>query len=751
MARVEKSIEINGVKLSIETGRLAKQAGGAALVRLGETVVLVTACRAKSEREGIDFLPLTVEYREKTYAAGKIPGGYFKREGRPTAFETLVCRLIDRPIRPLFPKGYRKEIQVIATVLSADGVNDPAIAALVGAGAALHLSDIPFGGPITGLRVGRLGGAFVVNPTYAQMEESDLDLVVAVGPQGILMVEGGADFVSEDVIVEALEFAREQAGPLLELAEQLRAEAGKPKEAFEPPADDEQLKARLRELVWQPMTQAIQIPAKLERYGKLDEVFDEAYAKIAEEIGEEQASERRKELKRYYGEFKSQYMRHLVLDEGRRIDGRKLDEIRPLDMEVGLLPRTHGSALFQRGETQAIVTVTLGTSLDEQRIDALTGEWRKSFMLHYNFPPFSVGEVRFLRGPSRRDIGHGALAERGVEKILPDQERFPYTIRVVSEILESNGSSSMATVCGASLALMDAGVPVSGHVAGIAMGLIAEGDRVAVLTDILGDEDHLGDMDFKIIGNREGVTSVQMDIKISGLSRDVLAKALDQARQARVQLLDAMDEVIAEPRDDISPHAPRIFTVLINPDRIASLIGPGGKHIRGIQEATGAVIEIQDDGTVRVAAVDTDAAAQAIELIKSYTAECELGKTYLGQVVKITDFGAFVQILPGTDGLVPREELSAKRVQRIEDVVKEGDEILVKVIDIDRMGRVRLSRRAALDNESIDSERLTKAREERRQAAANRRSSRGDGRRGGGRRGDGRRGDGRRSGGKRRD
>ncbi len=690
-------VDLDGRELVIETGRLAKQANGAALVRFGDTVVLVTACASDKERESIDFFPLVVNYVEKTYAAGKIPGGYFKREGRPSSFETLVCRLIDRPIRPLFPSTFRCETQVIATVLSADEHNDPAINALIGAGAALHVSDIPFDGPIAGLRVGRLDGQFVLNPTYEQQEDSDVDLVVAVGPDGIVMVEGGANFVPEEVIVDALTFAREAAQPMLEALEALRKAAGKPKRPVPEPVHDAALEQELRDLVWEPMTQAIQIRDKIERYGRLSAIFDEAVARLAERHGEEAIAARTRELKGYYGNFKSQYLRHLVLDEGRRIDGRKLDEVRPIEVQAGLLPRTHGSALFQRGETQVVCTVTLGTAQDEQHIDTLTGDWRKSFMLHYNFPPFSVGEVRPLRGPSRRDIGHGALAERGVEKVLPSQDVFPYTIRVVSEVLESNGSSSMATVCGASLALMDAGVPVSGPVAGIAMGLIQEGDRIAILTDILGDEDHLGDMDFKVVGNAEGITSLQMDIKIKGLSRQVLADALEQARRARLHVLERMNAELAAPRPHLSPHAPRIFTVLINPERIRDLIGPGGKHIRGIVEQTGATIDVDDDGTVRVAAVDEDAAREAIELIRGYTEECEVGKIYLGQVVKVTDFGAFVQILPGTDGLVHISELSHEHVRRVEDVVKVGDEILVKVIAIDSSGRVKLSRKDALE------------------------------------------------------
>ena len=687
-----ESVMFGSRELTIETGRMAKQAGGAALVTYGDVVVLVTACASNSEREGIDFFPLVVDYVEKTYSAGRIPGGYLKREGRLSNLETLTSRLIDRPIRPLFPATFRCETQIMATVLSFDKENDPAVNAMNGASAALVLSDIPFAGPIAGVRVARVEGTLVANPTYEQRDKADLDILVAVGPDGIAMVEGEAKFVPEDVIVDALEFAQEAVKPVMAMQNKLRELAGKPKRAVLPAKVDEEAKAKLRGLVWDKLGSAIQIKDKLERYATLDALFAEGLAAFGEE-----GAARKKELKGYYSEFKNDYMRNLVVKEGRRIDGRLPTDIRPITCEVGVLPRTHGSALFTRGETQALVTTTLGTSRDEQRLDTLLNpDSRKRFLMHYNFPPFSVGEVRMLRGPSRRDIGHGTLAERGVEQVLPPSERFPYTLRVVSEVLESNGSSSMATVCGSSLALMDAGVPISGPVAGIAMGLIKEGDSTVVLSDILGDEDHMGDMDFKVVGNRDGVSSLQMDIKIQGLTRGIMERALNQARDGRLHILDKMEEVITEPRADISPFAPRIFTVLINPERIRDLIGPGGKNIRGIIEQTGVTIDVNDDGRVAVGAVDEEAAHEAIRLIRACTEEADIGRIYLGKVIKTVDFGAFVEIFPGTEGLVHISELSDKRVARTEDVVREGDEVLVKVISIDRQGKIKLSRREAL-------------------------------------------------------
>jgi polyribonucleotide nucleotidyltransferase len=708
-----ETIQLGTETVTIETGRMARQTAGTALVTIGDTVVLVTACASNTAREGISFFPLSCDYVEKTYAAGKIPGGYLKREGRLSDTEILTCRLIDRPIRPLFPKAFRCETQVIATVLSTDKQNDPAINAIIGAGAALHISDIPFEGPVAGSRVGRVDGEFVLNPTFEQLEESDLELLVVVSPDGISMVEGGAFFVEEQVIVDALEFASSHLAPVMDGIQRMRDAVGKEKRIVAPIVEDEDLKAQFREIVWPKIGDAVTIPEKLPRYAALDALWEVCYAEMAEKLGEG-ADDRKGELKGFYGGFKSEYVRTMVLEKGIRIDGRDTKTVRPLNLEVGVLPRTHGSALFTRGETQALATITLGTSHDEQRIDGLNGDFRKSFMLHYNFPPYCVGETKFLRGPARREIGHGMLAERGVEKVLPDQESFPYTVRVVSEVMESNGSSSMATVCAASMALMDAGVPVSSAVAGVAMGLIKEGDNNAILTDILGDEDHLGDMDFKVVGNSEGISSVQMDIKIKGMEMTLMAEALAQARDARLHILKQMDECIPAGRQGeegtplLSEHAPQIFTILISPDRIRDLIGPGGKHIKGIVEQTGAKIDVDDDGRVNVAAIDKTAAYEAIELIKSYTASPEIGETYLGQVVKITDFGAFVNIMPGTDGLCHISELSLtlnedgtiaehqKRIRTVTDVVSEGDEIRVKVLDIDRSGKIRLSRKEAM-------------------------------------------------------
>ncbi len=684
-----------GKRLSIETGRLAKQAHGAALVSLEDTVVLVTAVAAATAREGTDFVPLTVEYMERTYSAGRIPGGYFKREGRPTEVEILNSRLIDRPIRPLFPKGWRYETQVIALVLSADKENDPGIPAMIGASAALMLSDIPFEGPIAGLRVGRLDGQFVVNPTYGEREECDLDLAVAVGPQGLTMVEGGAKFVSEKAMVDALLFAEKAAQPVLEMQRRLQAVAGKPKRSAPVAPKDEVLGAEVRRLAWDPMCQALSIREKHPRHEAVTKVLEDTRAALAERFPGREA-----EIADAVGALERERLRGMIVEEGRRLDGRDLVTVRPISCEVGVLPRTHGSALFTRGETQVIVSVTLGTSEDEQRMDLLRGEFFRSFMLHYNFPPFSVGEVKRLGGPSRRDTGHGHLAERGVQAVLPAKDQgFPYTIRVVSEVLESNGSSSMATVCGASMALMDAGVPIRCHVGGVAMGLIKEGDRVAVLTDILGDEDHLGDMDFKVVGTREGITSVQMDIKVDGLDESILTRALEQARLGRLHILDHLERAIAKPRDDYSPNAPRIHLMKIKTDRIRDLIGPGGRNIRQCQADSGARIEVEDDGTVTIAATSAESMNKAIALVKGLTDDAEVGQTYLGEVVKVTDFGAFVRILPGVEGLVHISELSSQRVKRVEDVVREGDEVLVKCIGIDpKSGKIRLSRREAMED-----------------------------------------------------
>ncbi len=692
---VEITAELPNGAITFETGRLAKQASGAVLVTCGETVVLVSAMGAPDIREGIDFLPLSVDYVEKSYSAGKIPGNYFRREARQSYAEILTSRLMDRPIRPLFPKGYRFETQVIALVMSIDKANDPAINAMNGASAALHISDIPFAGPIAAVRVGMIDGELVANPSIPEMDDSRLNLIVAVGNDGIVMVEGESDFLPEAKVVDALLFAQEQAKPLLAVQEELRARVGKEKRPFEPPTVDQELAEKVAAMAQGDLSEAVRVHEKLKRYKAIDEVK----ARVKEELAGDDPDLSR-QISSIFEDLHKKTVRNMILHDKVRIDGRDFETVRPIDTAVSVLPRTHGSSLFQRGETQALVTVTLGTASDEQRIETLLGQDFKSFMLHYNFYPFSVAECRFLRGPSRRDIGHGTLAERGLKSALADEE-FPYTVRIVSEILESNGSSSMATVCGGSMALMQAGVPMKFPVAGIAMGLIAEGDDVAILTDILGDEDHLGDMDFKIIGNHEGVSGVQMDIKIQGLTRDTLDRALDQARAARLHILDKMQASIEESASELAPHAPRIFTVLIKPERIRDLIGPGGKHIRGIQADTGTKIDVDDDGTVRVAAVDDESAQAAISEIRGHTAEPEIGEVYMGRVVKVMDFGAFVRILPNTDGLCHISELAHRRVGKVEDVVREGDDVLVKVIGMDR-GKIKLSRKAALDEQGQD-------------------------------------------------
>lgn len=684
-------IDFGGRPLSLEVGRVARQANGSCMVRYGDTVVLVTAVAARETSEGIDFLPLTVNYLEMTYAAGKIPGGFFKREGRPSEKEILTSRLIDRPLRPLFPKGYFNETQIIATVLSVDQENDPEIAAILGASVALETSDIPFAGPIAAVRVGRCDGRLICNPTLRQQRDSDIDLVVAGTREAIIMVEGGAKMVSEDELLEALTFAHESMQGVLGLQEAIKMEVGKKKMEVPPLRIDEALVATVRGVVGDGIRDALRIPSKQERYERLDSIY-----KGLIEVLKPQYEGKEDEIKKVFEDIKYKALREAILQDGIRVDGRGLKDIRPITCEVGLLPRTHGSALFTRGETQALVVTTLGTAEDEQKIDALSGWEYKSFMLHYNFPPFCVGEVRPLRGPGRRDIGHGALAERAVSKVLPDSETFPYTIRVVSDILESNGSSSMATVCGASLSLMDAGVSIKTAVAGIAMGLVKEGDKVAILTDIVGDEDHLGDMDFKVAGTKDGITAFQMDIKIKGVTPEILRDALYQAREGRLFILERMKEAIEAPRPELSIYAPRITTIYVRQERIKDVIGPGGKNIRAIIEKTGVKIDIDDSGKVAIAATDEDAAQMAISMIKALTQEVEVGGIYLGRVRRVMDFGAFVEIFPGTDGLIHISQLAEERVRNVRDVVKEGDEVMVKVIGIDRQGKISLSRKEAL-------------------------------------------------------
>ncbi|HZR71136.1 MAG TPA: polyribonucleotide nucleotidyltransferase [Burkholderiales bacterium] len=685
-------VDFHGRPLSIEVGRVAKQADGAALVQYGETVVLVTAVAAKEVRAEADFFPLTVDYQERTFAAGKIPGGFFKREGRPSEKEILTCRLIDRSIRPLFAGGLRAETQIIATVLSADRENDPDVVAMLGASAALEVSDIPFNGPLAGVRIGRVNRQWVMNPTQSQLQESDVDIFLSGSRDAIVMVEGGARIVPEDEILEALFKGHEAIQPLLDYQEEIKRAVGKAKRQVPLIETDKNLLQSVEGLARDKILGAIAIGEKLERYKKLDEVKREVIEQAAQQF-----PEREKEIKASFDELKKKYFRYQIVHDRRRIDGRGLKDIRPITCEIEVLPRTHGSALFTRGETQALVVATLGTTSDEQKIDALIGEHYKKFMLHYNFPPFSVGEVKFLRGPSRRDIGHGNLAERALIPVLPPEEAFPYTVRVVSEILESNGSTSMATVCGGSLALMSAGVPTRAPVAGIAMGLIKEGDQIRVLSDILGDEDHLGDMDFKVAGTSQGVTSLQMDIKIAGVTREVMRDALYQAKEGREHILGIMNQTISEPCREMSSHAPRIITLKVRPEKIREIIGPGGKVIRGIVEETGVKIDVEDDGTVMIASNDEAASRRAIEMVQRIVAEPEVGKIYRGTVRKIVDFGAFVEILPGTDGLLHISQLAPERVRRVSDVLSEGDEVMVKVLDIDKQGKIKLSRKEALE------------------------------------------------------
>ncbi len=691
---VRESVMVGGRAFTLETGRLAKQAHGSILITCGDTMVLVTVV-SQDERPGLDFFPLTCEFVEKTYAAGKIPGGFFKREARQRDEEILTCRIMDRPLRPLFPDGFKKDTQIIATVLSSDKQNKADVLALTGASAALHISDIPWNGPIAGIRVGRKNGEFIAYPTVAEIEECDIDLVVACSRDAIVMVEGGASEATENDLIDALMFAHEACQPVIDLIERMRAAVGKTKKVFHAAQLDDSIKQRVSALVDADLSKATRVTDKKARYEGYSVLKKKLTETLLAELGDKYLPNE-KLIKAEFEERKAHVVRSYVLDEGKRIDGRDTRTIRPIMCEVGLLPRVHGSALFQRGETQAVVTTTLGTSTDEQKIDSLMGESWKRFYLHYNFPPFSTGEIKPLRGPGRREIGHGALAERALSRMMPAQEQFPYTIRIVSETLESNGSSSMAAVCGGCLSLMDAGVPVKSPVAGIAMGLIAEGDKFAILSDILGDEDHLGDMDFKVCGTARGVTAIQMDIKIAGMSRMILQQALDQAREGRIHILGKMLEALPTHRPELSQYAPRITTIKVKPDQIRLIIGPGGKTIKGIVDQTGVAIDVNDDGTVNVASSDSDAVKRALDIIKGLTAEPEVGATYTGAVKRITDFGAFVEILPGIDGLVHISELAHTRVERVEDVVKEGDVVEVKVVSVDREGKIRLSRREVM-------------------------------------------------------
>jgi len=684
-------LELGGKTLILETGRLARQADGATVVRYGDTLVLATVVAKKEAKEETDFLPLTIDYQEKAYAAGKIPGGFFKREGKPSEKEVLTSRLIDRPLRPLFPEGFYAETQGIVSVLSFGNENISDILGIIGSSAAFCISDIPFNGPIGAVRVGIINNSFIINPNLQEADECDFNMVVAGTEEAVVMVEGGGLEIQESTLLDALDFAHIEIKKMVKLQKDLVEIAGKPKRAVTPPVVDEEMVERVSRLCLDRIKDAVNIPDKLRRQEALDSILKDTIAAL--NTGEKDIS---RDISFVFRKLEKEHVRNMIIKQNLRVDGRRPDEIRPISCEVGILLRAHGSALFVRGETQCLAAVTLGTSEDEQIVDGLEGESKKTFMLHYNFPPFSVGEVKPLRAPGRREIGHGMLAERALKAMCPDKSEFPYTIRVVSDILESNGSSSMATVCGASLALMDAGVPMKSHVAGIAMGLIKEDDKTVILTDILGLEDHLGDMDFKVTGTDKGITAFQMDVKISGVSKEVMSLALEQARQGRLHILKKMSEVIAHPREKLAMHAPRIFTMQIKPEKIREVIGSGGKVVRGIIEQTGVKIDIKDTGLINIASVDEESARKAMEIINGIVAEAEVGKLYMGKVKRIVDFGAFVEILPGVEGLLHISQIAHKRIARVSDELREGEEILVKVIEIDKMGRIRLSKKDAV-------------------------------------------------------
>jgi len=676
--------------MTIETGKLAKQADGAVVVRFGGSMVLATCVAAKSAKEAQDFFPLTVEYRERAYAGGRIPGGYFKREGAPVKKETLTSRLIDRPIRPLFPDGFRNEVQVICLTISGDQENDPDILAMNGASAALCLSGIPFDGPIGAVRVGLVEGKLVANPTAAQKKTSSLELIIAATEDAVLMVEAGANEISEEAILEAIAFGHAECKKLVRAQRDLVQRAGKPRWTVDASVRDAELKARVEKLAGSKLAAALATHEKQGRAEAVSRVFDE----VVQSLGVDET--KKGAVREAFEAVEKAEVRRLIVERGLRVDGRKVNEIRPISIDMAYLPRAHGSSVFTRGETQALVSATLGTKSDEQKIESIEGDFYKHFLLHYNFPSFSVGEVRRFGSPSRRDIGHGALAERAVEAVLPPKEEFPYTIRIVSDILESNGSSSMASVCGASLALMDAGVPLRSHVAGVAMGLVKEGEKVGILTDINGAEDHYGDMDFKVAGTEKGVTALQMDIKIAGVSVDIMRSALQQAREARLIVLAKMREAIEKPRPELSPYAPRFVTIKIRPEKIREIIGPGGKIIRGIQEQTGTKIDVEDDGRVTVFSPDNASVQKALAIIQDICREVELDRIYLGKVKKIVEFGAFVEVIPNTEGLLHISQIAESRIRTVQDVLTEGDEVLVKVIEIDGNGKMRLSRKMAL-------------------------------------------------------
>jgi len=681
-------MQLGKEELSIETGRVAKQADGAAWIQYGGTVVLVTAVAAKEASEELDFFPLTVEYRERAYAAGRIPGVYGRREPRPGVTETLIARLIDHCIRPLFPKDFNYEVQVIAYTYSSDKQHSPDILAMIGASCALCLSDIPFAVPVGAVNVGRIDGKFVVNPTYDELNESDIDLFVTGTHTAVMSVEGDAKEVPEDEIIDAIEFAHEQIKEIIKLQEELISECGKPKREYEKKSADEDLDAKTRELATKRIQESIGMADKLDRETYLVSVTEEVMEELAD-VG--YGDEYEKSTVGILSAIEKEEMRKAILTEGRRVDGRDVKDVREVSSEVSVLPYTHGSAIFTRGQTQALCVVTLGTSSDEEVVKDLEGEYMKPFILHYNFPPFSTGEVKWIRGPSRREIGHGALAERAILPVIPDKEKFPYTVRVVSEILESNASSSMATICGAVLALMDAGIPLKAPVAGIGVGLVKEDTQEVILTDMVGTEDFLGDMDFKVAGTREGITAVQMDIKIEGVTTDLMRRAIHQAKEARLVVIDKMLEVLPRPREDISPHAPRIYDIQINPEKIGDVIGPRGRIVREIQTEADVLIDIQDDGTVQIAANSKEKADKAVELIRAITKEAEVGEEYTGKVTKITPFGAFVEIMPGTEGMVHISRLGSGYVKRVEDVVSEGDEVVVQVLSVNDYGKIDLT------------------------------------------------------------
>ncbi len=700
MAEIVEKTEVSGRDYFISTGGIARQASGAVIVRCADTIVLVTAVAAKEPKKDASFFPLTVEYRESAFSFGRIPGGFFKREGKPTEHEIITSRMIDRPIRPLFPDGFLTETQVIAQPLSADPSCPPDVLAITGASAALAISDIPWNGPIAAVRVGRINGEFIANPSRQQIESSDLELIVAASKEAIVMVEGEAKEVPESVILDALDFAHKAILPLIEIQEKLVEKVGKAKRPFQSPEYDPEIIEITNKKFSDKIAEVYSITEKKARYSALDTLKKEVEEYFQSELGEEKFEEKKADIAHAFEQLKRNYVRNRIVREGVRIDGRDLTTVRPIDIKLGWLPRVHGSALFTRGETQASVTVTLGTAEDEQRVEDYGSYYYKSFIFHYNFPPYCVGEVRPLRGPGRREIGHGHLAGRSVEQVLPDRDSFPYTIRIVSDITESNGSSSMASVCGASLALMQAGVPIKRHIAGVAMGLIKEGDQIAVLTDILGDEDHLGDMDFKVSGTREGVCAIQMDIKISGLSRQLFESALEQARKARFHILDIMEKAISHPKTELSPHAPRIVSLQVNPERVRFIIGPGGRTIRNLQEQLDVMLYIEDTGKVTIVAPNEESCQRAIEMIKSLTREVEPGQIYLGIVKGVKEFGAFVEILPGQEGLLHVTQIHSEHIENVTDVLKEGDEVLVKVLEVDPFGKIRLSRKAAIEEQA---------------------------------------------------